>query len=129
MFTSPNLSHVTCQVSRVTCHVSHVMCHVSLVTCHMSHVTLFFFGQSGEAYCWRVCYQRGLPRLVLDKVQYSDNEPTHQRNLIKSYNNLFYEHIGHRANQGPITILCPIKDSALNAQAKSTKIPSVGGSE
>ena len=32
----------------------------------MSHVTFFFlfFGQSGEAYRWRVCYQRGLPRLV-----------------------------------------------------------------
>ena len=24
----------------------------------------FFFGQSGEAYRWRVCYQWGLPRLV-----------------------------------------------------------------
>ena len=46
-------------MSRVTCHVSHV-------TCHMSHVTIFvlFFGQSGEADRGRVCYQRGLPRLV-----------------------------------------------------------------
>ena len=26
---------------------------------------MFFFGQIGEAYWWRVCYQRGLPRLVL----------------------------------------------------------------
>ena len=36
------------------------MCHVA------RHVTFFsfFFGQSGEAYRWRVCYQRGLPRLV-----------------------------------------------------------------
>ena len=60
------------------------MCHVSRVTCHMSHVFLFYFtffttkknikikiihsekiGQSGEASRWRVCYQRGLPRLVL----------------------------------------------------------------
>ena len=32
------------------------MCHVSRVTCHVS--------QSGEAYWWRVCYQRGLPHLV-----------------------------------------------------------------
>ena len=59
----------TCHVSHVTCHVSHVMCHMSRVTCHVSHVTChffspFFFGQSGEAYRWRVCYQRGLPRLV-----------------------------------------------------------------
>ena len=53
-------------MSRVTCHdVSHVTCHVSRVTCHMSHVFFcFFFWQSGEAYRWRVCYQRGLPRLV-----------------------------------------------------------------
>ena len=54
--------HVMCHVSR------HVSCHVSRVTCHMSHVNFFFFfffGQSGEAYRWRVCYQRGLPRLVL----------------------------------------------------------------
>ena len=49
-----------------TCHVSCVTCHVSHVTCHMSRVMFFssFFGQSGEAYRWRVCYQWGLPRLV-----------------------------------------------------------------
>ena len=37
----------------------------------MSHVTFFllFFLQSGEAYGWRVCYQRGLPRLVLKQRQ------------------------------------------------------------
>ena len=42
---------------------------MSCVMCHVSHVTgnfffLFFFLQSGEAYWWRVCYQRGLPLLV-----------------------------------------------------------------
>ena len=62
------MSHVTCHVSHVTCHMSRVMCHVSRVTCHVSHVFIFLFliflGQSGEAYPWRVCYQRGLPRLV-----------------------------------------------------------------
>ena len=51
-----------------TCHVSCVTCHMSRVRCHKSHVTrhnnFFFFGQSGESYWWRVCYQRGLPRLV-----------------------------------------------------------------
>ena len=54
-------------MSHVTCHVSCVTCHVSRVTCHMSRVTFFifyFFGQCGEAYRWRVCYQRGVPRLV-----------------------------------------------------------------
>ena len=50
-------------MSRVTCHVSHVTCHMSRVTCHNF---LFFFGKSGEAYRWRVCYQRGLPRLVFN---------------------------------------------------------------
>ena len=34
---------------------------MSHVICHMSY---FFFGPSGEAYLWRVCYQQGLPRLV-----------------------------------------------------------------
>ena len=52
-----------------TCHMSCVTCHMSPVTCHVSRVTCFFFfsfffGQSGEAYWWRVFYQRGLPRLV-----------------------------------------------------------------
>ena len=62
------------------CHVSRVTCHLSPVTCHMSHVFFLFFiyiffsssfftlkqiGQSGGASCRRVCYQRGLPRLVI----------------------------------------------------------------
>ena len=29
---------------------------------------IFPIGQSGEASRWRVCYQRGLPRLVFDKL-------------------------------------------------------------
>ena len=58
------------------------MCHVSCVMYHLSHVIFFLFfflhfyiqkkfkksfkkiGQSGGAGRWRVCYQRGLPRLV-----------------------------------------------------------------
>ena len=54
----------TCHMSYVVCHVSRVTCHVSRVTCHMPFFFLFFSGQSGEAYWWRVCYQRGLRRLV-----------------------------------------------------------------
>ena len=53
-------------------HVSCVMCQVSRVTCHVSHDTFFFklflsniFLLSGGASRWRVCYQQGLPRLVL----------------------------------------------------------------
>ena len=49
----------------VTCHVSCVSCHISRVTSHMSCFLLLFFLQIGEAYWWRVCYQPGLPRLVL----------------------------------------------------------------
>ena len=51
------MSHVTCDVSRVTCLVSHVFFLLVFFL-------LLFFGQSGEDYWWRVCYQRGLPRLV-----------------------------------------------------------------
>ena len=41
------------------------MCQVSGVQCHMSHFFFFsFIILSGEASCWRVWYQRGLPRLV-----------------------------------------------------------------
>ena len=36
---------------------------MSYVTCHIFF--LLFFGQTGEAYWWRVCCQRGLPRLVI----------------------------------------------------------------
>ena len=69
------MSHVMCHVSRVTCHMSRVTCHLSPVTCQkMIFLTFNFFssflckkkiGQSGGASRWRVCYQRGLPRLVL----------------------------------------------------------------
>ena len=59
----------TCHMSGVTCHVSHVTCHMSHVKCHMSDfflvLLIFFFGQNREASQGRVCYQRGLPRLVL----------------------------------------------------------------
>ena len=53
-------------MSCVTCHVSHVTCHMSCVTCNYYY--FIFFGQSCEAYRWRVCYQRGLPRLVIDHI-------------------------------------------------------------
>ena len=67
-------------VSCVMCHVSCVTCHVSRVTCHMSKyiffsLHFFFFlslkqiKQSGGASRWRVCYQRGLPRLVFFIIQ------------------------------------------------------------
>ena len=52
--------------SCLKCHVSHVTCHMSRVTCHMSQ----FFG---EAYRWKVCYQRGLPRLVIHVIKDPDD--------------------------------------------------------
>ena len=48
----------------VTCHMSRNTCHVSCVMCHKSHDTFFFIG---GASWWRVCYQRGLPHLVLEQ--------------------------------------------------------------
>ena len=64
--------------------MSHVMCHMSRVTCHMSRVRFififyyyyFFVGHSGQASQGRVCYQRGLPRLVSSKSAKSVDEST-----------------------------------------------------
>ena len=63
MFTPHHVSHVRCHMSHVTCQVSGVTCQVSPVRYHILFF-YFFSGQSGEASWWRVCYQRGLPRLV-----------------------------------------------------------------
>ena len=67
--TKCHMSHVSCQVSGVRCQVSGVRCHMSNVRYHMSGVTchffVCFFGQIGGARWWRVCYQWGLPRLVI----------------------------------------------------------------
>ena len=54
-----------CHMSGVMCQVSGVRCHVSRVRCHMSNIFFIFFLQSGGASWWSVCYQRGLPRLVI----------------------------------------------------------------
>ena len=55
------------------CHMSHVTCHMSFVICHIFFP--FFSGQFDEAYRWRVCYQRGLPRLVFYWEQSIFNRP------------------------------------------------------
>ena len=59
MFTHPQ---------HVTCHVWHITCRMSNFTCSVYHVTIFFFWQSIEAYWWRVCYQQGLPILVIYRM-------------------------------------------------------------
>ena len=56
-----------CHMSGVRCHVSRVTCHVSRVMCHI-FIFFYMFLQRGEISWWRVCYQRGLPRLVLECV-------------------------------------------------------------
>ena len=64
---------------------------MSRVTCHVSHFTiffLFFFGQSGEAFRSRVCYQRGLPRLVYRNVLKS---PRGQEQLDYGFTHLSIE--------------------------------------
>ena len=84
MLTPPN-------VSRVTCHdVSRVTFHVSRVTCHMSHVT--FFGQSGEDYWWRVCYQRGLPRLVSFTLVVNLFTKFPSSKMVTNYDYYYYYH-------------------------------------
>ena len=55
---------VICHVSHVTCQFLCVNCHVSRVTCHTKNV-LKNIGQRDWASWWSVCYQQGLPRLVL----------------------------------------------------------------
>ena len=76
-----HVSCVMCHMSCVTCHVSHVSCHMSRVTCHVSGVTCnyyyLFFLQSGEASRWRICYQWGLPHLVLVQFRYVGCPKTH----------------------------------------------------
>ena len=49
-----NIHHPLC----VTCYMSCVKCHVSYI------IYIFFFPQNVWTSRWRVCYQRGLPRLV-----------------------------------------------------------------
>ena len=63
MFTTPCVSHVTCNMLHVTFHVSRVTCHV---------LVFFFFGKIGGASQWMVCYQRGLPHLVIYDVPAED---------------------------------------------------------
>ena len=55
------------------------MCHVLCVTCRIFFYYFFFIniclkriGQRGEAGRWRVCYQRGLPRLVSSQETVSE---------------------------------------------------------
>ena len=62
-------SHTMYHASRVTFHMSPVTCNMSPVNVKKNYIKkkrkkLEKNGQSGGASRWRVCYQRGLPRLV-----------------------------------------------------------------
>ena len=81
--------HVTCHLSPVTLHVSCGACHLSLVMWRMFLFIYLFFGQSVEAYCWRVCYQQGLPSLVF----YSFGK---NLNMLKSHFNK--KNLGNNCN-------------------------------
>ena len=73
MFILLNVSCVTCHMSLVTCHLSPVTCQKKMTIfiwkkkikkyIYILSSKLFFF-KWGGASRWRVCYQRGLPRLV-----------------------------------------------------------------
>ena len=58
MFTTPSVSHVTCQRSHVTCNVSCVTCNKSHVMCQKRKEKINGSSQ------WRVCYQCDIPHLV-----------------------------------------------------------------
>ena len=91
MFTIPYVSHmsrVMCHVSHVTCHVSHVTCHMSCVTCHVSHVTKKNLKKCGGASRWRVCYQQGLPRLVLFQTRVRGSESSWDYARLGDYGRL-----------------------------------------
>ena len=64
------MSCVRCQVSGIRCQVSGVRCQASCVTWHIDiykYIYTFFLLLSiGGTSRWRVCYQWGLPRVVID---------------------------------------------------------------
>ena len=81
----------TCHLLHVRCQVSGVRCQVSGVRCQVSHV--FFLGQCGEASRWRVCYQRGLPRLVFfwgNKLTSSTNPEDFSRQSNQTMAYIFF---------------------------------------
>ena len=71
----------------VMCHVSRVTCHMSPVTCHLFERKKYIFQkqiqQSGGASRWKVCYWRGLPRLVciLTETDLSKNDTGLQKHV------------------------------------------------
>ena len=63
--------------------VSHVTCHMSCVTCPLIFFVSSSFGQSGEASQLRVCFQRGLPRLVWTRRWHNASKLSKKKVVIK----------------------------------------------
>ena len=53
-----------CQSNWKTKQIENVVNPKTSKSASIGRISILFFGQSGEASWWRVCYQRGLPRLV-----------------------------------------------------------------
>ena len=58
------VSHVKCQVTHVMCPVLHLKRHVSLNIFLIYTFYIYFYGQSGRASKWKVCYLQRPTRLV-----------------------------------------------------------------
>ena len=73
-------THVMCHVSCIRCQMSDVRCPMSCVRCQMSHVTCqHFFGQSGGASQWSVCFQLGLTPSSFETYTICHNRPSSPR--------------------------------------------------
>ena len=96
-----------------TSHVSGVTCHMSRVTCQMSRVR-----KSGEASHGRVCYQRGLPRLVLLNISVEKEAEKRHKHTPYTGNTLVEVDGGWKKMSGQCldnlnTMLCVVKNKIL----------------
>ena len=81
-------------MSYVTCHMSRVTCFGSRVTCPFFILFLFNFGQSGEAYWWRVSYQWGLPLFVfLAEGEFLSLRCAESQPMAEQCSRRFYDHL------------------------------------
>ena len=120
------VSHVICHMSSVICHMSHVICRVSNVMCQVSH----FFGPSGGASRARVCYQQGLPRLVVtewrpDQKHYSVRKSPHKSSLFGRESNLNkVSRCSHPCQiSWVVRVSCPVQRVQWTEQYPGSSIP------
>ena len=97
-----------------------VTCHMSRVRSQVSWVSWFFFFLSGGASRWRVCYQRGLPRLVFMKVDSMTLllfNHCHHHHSLSSYTPPSPQSVGHSVSQSPSYSKAPSPSPAYHAMA------------